>query len=173
MSSRYFVVFALLTLLAAGASGEQAPEYELKAEFLSRFPSFVEWPQSGDRPFTIGVVGRSPFDGYLEKIATRRIKGRPVLVRYISDLAQVDGCEIVFIAASEKSRLASILARTEGKPILTVGDTDGFGAAGVLINFYTSGDTVKFEINEGAVDRSGLRVSSKLFKLARVIEAKP
>ena len=96
-----------------------------------------------------------------------------MLVRYISDLAQVDGCEIVFIAASEKSRLASILARTEGKPILTVGDTDGFGAAGVLINFYTSGDTVKFEINEGAVDRSGLRVSSKLFKLARVIEAKP
>ena len=45
--------------------------------------------------------------------------------------------------------------------------------AGVLINFYTTADTVRFEINEAAVEKSGLKVSSKLFKLAKVIEAKP
>jgi hypothetical protein len=54
-----------------------------------------------------------------------------------------------------------------------VADSNGFAAAGVLINFYTAGDTIHFEINEAAVEQSGLKVSSKLYKLARVIEAKP
>ena len=171
VSVRYFAVALLLTL---AAHGEQVPEYELKAEFLSRFATFIEWPQGSEaRAFTIGVVGHNPFNGYLEKIAARKIKNRPVAIRYIGDLAQLDGCDIVFICGSEKGRLGAILARTESRPILTVADSNGFAAAGVLINFYSTGDTIRFEINESAVDRSGLKVSSKLFKLAKVIEAKP
>ena len=171
MSLRYFAV-ALFFALAA--RGEQVPEYELKAEFLSRFATFIEWPGGGEpRAFTIGVIGRNPFNGYLEKIAARRIKNRPVAIRYISELSQLDGCDIVFICGSEKSRLQAILAHTESRPILTVADSNGFAAAGVLINFYSTADTVRFEINEGAVDKSGLKVSSKLFKLAKVIEGKP
>jgi len=54
-----------------------------------------------------------------------------------------------------------------------VADSGGFAEAGVLINFYTTSDTVRFEINETAVDRSGLKISSKLFKLAKVVEARP
>jgi hypothetical protein len=169
-----FRYFAVALLLSLAASGEQVSEYELKAEFLSRFATFIEWPPSGDaRAFTIGVIGHNPFNGYLDKIASRRIKNRPVTIRYINDLSQIDGCDIVFISGSEKSRLQTILARTESRPILTVADSNGFAAAGVLINFYTTADTVRFEINEAAVEKSGLKVSSKLFKLAKVIEARP
>ena len=172
MSIRYFAVALLLSTLAA--HGEQVAEYELKAEFLARFASFVTWPPgSEERPFTIGVIGRNPFNGYLDKIAARKIKNRPVSIRYISDLTQLDGCDIVFICGSEKSRLAAILAHTDSHPILTVSDSGGFAEAGVLINFYTTADTVRFEINESAVERSGLKVSSKLFKLAKVVEGKP
>jgi hypothetical protein len=171
VSLRYFAV-ALLFALAA--HGEQVAEYELKAEFLARFATFIEWPPGAEsRTFTIGVIGHNPFNGYLDKIAARKIKNRPVSIRTISELSQIDGCDILFIAASEKSRLQTILAHTESRPILTVADSNGFAAAGVLINFYTTGDTVRFEINEAAVDKSGLHVSSKLFKLAKVIEAKP
>jgi hypothetical protein len=171
VSLRY-LAFAIL--LALTARGEQVPEYELKAEFLSRFAAFIEWPQSGEpRAFTIGVIGRNPFNGYLEKVAARKIRNRTVSIRYITGLPEIEGCDIVFICASEKSRLPAILAHTESRPILTVADSNGFAAAGVLINFYTTGDTVRFEINEAAVEKSGLRVSSKLFKLAKVIEARP
>ena len=172
--SSVFKHFAVALLLTLAAFGEQVPEYELKAEFLSRFATFIEWPPAPEaRPFTIGVIGRNPFNGYLDKIAARKIKNRPVSIRTITELSQLDGCDIVFICASEKSRLAAILAHTESRAILTVADSNGFAADGVLINFYTSGDTVRFEINESAVDRSGLKVSSKLFKLAKVIEGKP
>lgn len=169
-----FRYFAVALLLALAASGEPVAEYELKAEFLSRFTTFIEWPQNGEtRPFTIGIVGHNPFNGYLDRIAARRIKNRPVSIRYITELSQLDTCDVVFICGSEKARLAAILAHTESRPILTVGDSNGFAAAGVLINFYTTGDTVRFEINEAAVEKSGLKVSSKLFKLAKVIEGTP
>jgi len=169
--SRYFAVALLITL---AAFGEPVAEYELKAEFLSRFTTFIEWPPIAEaRPFTIGVIGHNPFNGYLDKLAARRIKNRPVSIRYITELSQLDTCDVVFICASEKARLAAILSHTESRPILTVADSNGFAAEGVLINFYTSGDTVHFEINEAAVEKSGLKVSSKLFKLAKVIEAKP
>jgi hypothetical protein len=177
VSTKAAAVALLLILAGAVAQGEQVPEYELKAELLARFASFIEWPGSAEsRPFVIGVAGQNPFGGYLDKIAaSRRIKGRAVVIRPIAELPQLDGCDIVFIAASERSRLATLLAHTDSHPILTVGDTSGYAASGVLINFYTSGETVRFEINESAVERSGLKVSSKLFKLARLVEpeAKP
>jgi YfiR/HmsC-like len=160
-----------LGLAAAIARSAEVPEYGVKAELLARFPAFIEWPAGNDtRPFTIGVAGHSAIDPYLDRLAARRIKGRSVVIREITELPQVDGCDLLFIAASERSRLAAILARTASRPILTVGDSSGYAAAGVLINFYTAGDTVHFEINESAVERSGLRVSSKLFKLARIVE---
>jgi len=162
-------------MLIAGAAvvyADQVPEYQVKAEFLERFTRFIDWPAEPPPHFVIGVVGRNPFNGFIERMASEhRIKGRPIEVRYVSDLGQIDGCQVVFITASERDRLRRILARTDAKPILTVSDSDGFAAAGVMINFYNAGDTVRFEINESAAERSGLRVSSKLLKLARLVGA--
>jgi len=166
------VFFAIVMAGAVAVCAEQAPEYEVKAEFLEHFTRFIDWP-AGDPPprFVIGVVGRSPFNGFLERIAAKRkIKGRAIEIRYVNDVAQIDACQLLFIANSERERLKKILTRAQSKAILTVADSDGFATAGVMINFYTSGDTIRFEINETAVERSGLKMSSKLLKLARLVE---
>jgi hypothetical protein len=166
--------FVLAVLFGAEAvRSEQLPEYQVKAEFIERFTRFIEWPQGASTggPFVIGVIGTDPFRGYLDKMAAdRKIKGRPVEIRRFRDIAAVDSCDIVFISSSERARLPAILARTDSHPILTVADSNGFAASGVLVNFYTSGDTVRFEMNETAIERSGLRVSAKLLKLARLVE---
>lgn len=152
---------------------EQLSEYQVKAEFIERFTRFIEWPRGAPAsgPFVIGVLGDDPFRGYLDRMAAgRKIKGRPVEIRRFRDLRDVDACQVVFISSSERARLQAVLARTGPHPILTVGDSSGFASAGVLVNFYTAGDTVRFEMNESAIERSGLRVSAKLLKLARLVE---
>lgn len=173
MASRVLLSFFLIAASGSlAADAQQAAEYQLKAEFLERFTRFIEWPSlAGDSgPFLIGVVGRNPFGAHLEQIAaSRRVKGRRVEVVYFDDAAKIADCHVLFISSSEKERLQSILSLTRSKPILTVSDTSGFASAGVLINFYAAGESVRFEINEAAVERSGLRVSSKLFKLARLV----
>jgi hypothetical protein len=170
MALRSAVLVVAIVALAAAAQG--VAEYRVKAELLERFTRFVEWPSGAGRAdFVIGVVGRNPFHTYLDELASsRRIKGKTVRIQQIRGAADVTSCDILFIAASERAALPAILGQVGARPILTVGDTEGFATSGVAINFYNVGETVRFEINEAALSRHGLRASSKLLKLARLVE---
>jgi hypothetical protein len=150
-------------------------EYELKAEFLERFTRFIDWPEGAfagrDVPFVLCLVGENPFGDALVRLASAHtIKERKIALRPVDKPAALDGCHLVFIARGEKRRLAELLAWTNGKPVLTIGDDAGFAKAGVLIGLYLENDHVRFEINTDAVKRSGLKFSSRLLKLGRPVE---
>lgn len=169
------LVAAVVACAAPPVAASDDVEYPVKAEFLERFTHFVKWPAasfaSAHSTFVVCVMGTNPFGGYLANlVATRRLQGRPAELRSVSDPTKLDGCHLVFIAASERDHLESIIKHTYGRPILTVGDTEGFARAGVLINLYIDDDNVRFEINVAAVNDSGLKFSSKLYKLARLVE---
>ena len=53
-----------------------------------------------------------------------------------------------------------------GPPVLTVADTAGFLDHGGIINFVLEGSKVRFEINQEAAERAGIKISSKLLRLA-------
>jgi hypothetical protein len=172
------LVAAVVACAAQPVDASNDLEYPVKAEFLERFTHFIGWPAasfaSADSTFVVCVMGANPFGAYLANlIATRRLQGRPAELRSVSDPTKLDGCHLVFIAASERDHLYSIVKHTDGRPILTVGDTEGFARAGVLINLYIDDDNVRFEINVAAVKDSGLKFSSKLFKLAQLVDAEP
>jgi hypothetical protein len=148
-------------------------EAELKAELVERFTRFVDW-EDRDLPgdeFTVCVIGETPITTYLERLVKNRtIKGRKGRVRTFDRPELIDGCQLVLIGGGDKKRLAAVLSRTEGRPILTVADAPGAGAAGAIINFYRTGSHVKFEINIQAASDSDLEMRSKLLKLARVVK---
>jgi hypothetical protein len=168
---------ALLAVLLCSVTvaGEIVSEYQLKAEFMERFTRFIEWPAGSpvndeQTPFSICVAGDDPFGPHLRNLAaSRKIKAKSVLIRQVTVDAQLEGCHMLFIGASEKPRLGALVKRAEQRTILTVGDTAGLGQAGVMINFYSADDKVRFEINPDAAAKSGLHISSKLLKLARVV----
>ena len=163
-----------LLLFGSVLHSEQVAEYQVKAEFIERFTRFVEWPSTAHsergNTFSIGVIGENPFNSYLTHIASdRKIKGKSVEVRQVAPGESLAAFDIVFISSSERKNLSGVLTRAGNLPVLTIGDTSGFAESGVMINFYNSGDQVRFEINESAVDHCGLKVSSKLLALARVV----
>lgn len=170
------VVLCTVVAAAAGRHVDAANdlEYAVKAEFLERFTRFIKWPSTSPdlgSPFVACVIGKNPFGTYLvDLVGRRRIQSRRTELRLIADPADVDGCHLLFIARSERRRVAAILRHTSGRPILTVGDTAGFASAGVLVNLYIQATNVRFEINVAAVKRSGLKFSSKLLKLARLVD---
>lgn len=162
-----------LLLFALEAWGANL-EYEVKAEVLDRIARFVEWPATAfpapDAPFVWCVVGEDPFQGRLEVVtADRTYAGRAAVVRHLRGPDGVEACHLVFVARPAAGQLGKVLVRTRGRPVLTAGDTPGFAAAGVLVNLYVEGGHVAFEINVGAVRRSGLVFSGKLLHLARVV----
>jgi YfiR/HmsC-like len=166
-------ICALVCLVTSVTAEER--EYQIKAEFLERFTRFIEWPDDStvsnpSSPFSICIIGRDRYGSYLKDLAaTTKIHKKKIDVKYISSLQEVDQCNLLFISDSEKAALASILAYTAEKPILTVSDAPGFAEQGVLINFYQEAEFVRFEINPLAVQKSRLRFSSRLLKLGRLV----
>ena len=114
--------------------------------------------------------GANPFGTYIDEMSTtRRVKGRPIEFRTLTQLDASSDCHILFLPASKRDQAGAVLAHTAGKPILTVAESDGSADRGFLVNFYSSDDNLRFEINDSASRRSGLKISSKLLKLARVV----
>lgn len=154
----------------------QASEYRLKAVFLERFTRFIEWPEKTSisdtsKPFVIKIIGKNPFGDVLKAIYSRtKIKNKPVKIYYISSVEEIKDCQILFIAASMENSLEQILKYTNEKPILTIGDCQGFGQRGVIINFFILNNKVRFEINEKTLNQSRLYLSYLLLNVATVIK---
>ena len=169
-------IFPLYSQVTKDEHPVRMEEYPLKVWIISRFLDFVKWPigsetNQGSAQFVIGIIGDTPMMEYKKQFSEKiRLPGKTLIVKNFTALEEIAGCHVLIIGDSESKRLAKILAITENKPILTIGDTEGFGKTGVLINLYTSGRKVKFEINIPAVQKSGLLFSSKLYKLARIIK---
>lgn len=62
-----FLISALiLCLFQSSAFAKKTPEYQIKAVFLFRFLEFTKWPNSKSGNKTICIIGRNPFDNYLQ-----------------------------------------------------------------------------------------------------------
>ncbi|MGD2085975.1 MAG: YfiR family protein [Candidatus Aminicenantes bacterium] len=147
--------------------------YQEKASYLESFSRFIDWPppSAADTPskhFKIEILGENDFGSYLDKIFKRKkLKDKSVVIRYISEIEEIDTPHILFISKSLKKDILKIVAYTKKKPILTIGDTPGFHQAGVHINFFYDRLKLSFEINEKAARKVGLRLYYHLLKMAK------
>jgi hypothetical protein len=165
----------LLGLVGAPLAAQPSREYDLKAVFLFNFVTFVEWPQAArpDKgPFIIGVLGQDPFGAALDEvIAGEKFRQAPLQARRCRTLEEAGQCHILFISASEAARLPAIMKELRNRPVLTVSDLPQFLEAGGIIAFSTDA-RIQLHINPPAAQHAGLTISSKLLRVAKVVEAK-
>lgn len=157
------------------ANSPNSAEYKFKAVYLFNFLKFIEWPHSAfahvRSPFVIGIFGDNPFGGSLaEAVSGEQIGGRGVVVRRFNQLDSAKDCHVLFVSASEESRMGPIVAALRSKPVVLVSDIEEFAANGGTIEFYIQNKKLRFAINESAAARSGVKLSSRLLKLARIVE---
>jgi len=171
-------IVALSTCLAGftwlAAASETRLEYEVKAAFLYNFAKFVEWPpevfSAAEEPIVLCVAGNDPFGASLDRTVNgRSAHGRAIAVRREVDAGQTAGCHLLFVPAVEASQVARIVHSANGASVLTVGESPGFLDAGGIIGLAIDAGKVRFEINAGAAERRGLRLSSQILKLARSV----
>jgi uncharacterized protein DUF4154 len=165
---------SLAWLFVSVARGES--EYDVKAAYLFKFTKFVEWPPtafaSAEAPFVIGIVGRDPFGGGLDRlIEGNTTDARRLEVRHVSagDAAGLRGCQMIFVGASEERRLANILSALQGRPVLVVGESEGFASAGGMLGFALRESRMGIEINSAAARQARLKISSQLLNLAKLV----
>lgn len=146
--------------------------YEEKISLLEPITRFITWPpvskMETSKTFIIEVIGHNFFGSYLEKFFKKNtLKNKPVVVRYISKVEEINNPHLLFISQSLKDNIPEIISYTKDKPILTMGDTNGFRQAGVHINFWYERLRLCFEINEKAARAAGFEISYHLSSRAK------
>jgi hypothetical protein len=174
--------------LAAAQEVDPDKVAEVKAAFLFNFVRYTTWPEAAfddDRsPFRISVVGSGGVAEHLRRIAREGgpVNGRPVQVSRVGlpleiaperdpDLvAELRASHVVYVGEEERSRVTGFLLAVAGHDVLTVGDTAGFAASGGMIGLRRDGDRIVFDANPSAIRRSGVAVSARVLKLARIVD---
>lgn len=152
-----------------------AREDELKAAYLYNVAKFVDWPQPApgrpDEPFTIGVLGDDPLAKVLEKTLVAKLaQGRAMAVRRFRGPADLQPTHILYLGTGAMTSLGEVLGRLAATPVLTVSMRSDFIHSGGTLNFYVDEETLRFEICLERAEKLGLKISSKLLRLARIVK---
>jgi len=169
------LVIRVLDQVPLRAQSDESREYQIKAAFLFNFVQFVKWPGTSfpnpDAPFRIGILGDDPFGSALDgTIHGESIDSHRLTVTRAEKIEDLQDCQVIFVSRSEESHVSEILSQLNSKPILTVSETQGFARAGGTINFYLTGGKVRFEINPQSAQHCGLKISSQLLSLGKIVE---
>jgi hypothetical protein len=172
--ARVLVVVALWVCIGAPAAHAQS-EDQIKAAFLFNFARYVEWPEASfDGPsdaLRICMLGGGQFAKVVSRIVSgKRVADRPVSVDPLTGLEGAAACHILYVEEAFAADASEIAASLGEESVFTVSDREGFAARGGIANFIWSENKIRFEINPGAAKQAGLKVSSRLLRLAKLVE---
>lgn len=166
----------LLLIFAAtsSASADSAAETSVKAAIVHKISKFVAWPESAfsseDSPIRFCVVGDEMMLDALGKMSDRQIHGRLVeAVTAPAPSGVVAACDVLYLGSDSEHDVQEWTSQVAGKPILTFGETGGYGAKDSIVSVMVRRDKVRFEINLDANDGTGLRIGAQLLQLAAAV----
>lgn len=155
---------------AGSLAAQAASPSALKAAFLFNFARFAEWPAlPPDAPVRVCVAG----DALVATALADALRGHSIeahglqAVQLPSD-ASAGECQVLFVSGAEIRRVASLTGGVP-RPVLTVSDAERFAESGGMVELFVEGGRMKFAINVDAVQRSRIRLSSRLLGLARIV----
>ena len=160
--------------VVSSAAAQPTLENDVKAVFLYNFTKFIDWPApAAPQPgaFRVCVLADADFAQAVDRtIAGETVDGRPLERLEPQSPDQVRSCGILYVGRSHTERSARFIAAARNLPVLTVGEGSAFLQQGGAIGFVLDNNRVRFDINVAATQRSGLRVSSKLLRVARSVD---
>lgn len=179
--ARWILLAGLLALLLPvhwGTSliAAERTETEVQAAYLYNFAKFVTWPEqsfeSPSSPVVIGIVDRDRLSTTVSQtIGTNTANSRRVTIRVVNpNKPDLTGCHMLYISRAESDSIPALLTAAKASPILTVSDAEHFAADGGMIGFIRVDNSLKLEINHSRATEAGLRISSKLLALAKIIK---
>jgi len=170
MLKRY--IFLLLLFLSTAIILEANSEDKIKSIYIGRFSMFFKWPQQSNT-FNICIYNDSKFTKDFSKQYKNRLpNGIPlnVIAIKIGGLSKVrQKCNILYIRNESIRKNIFLLDDFNKTNVLLISDEHDDVYHGSIISFYLKENKIKFVINHQKLLDSGLDVSYKLLKYAKVV----
>lgn len=155
---------------AARSAGMLATTEAVHAAFTLNLTRFITWPAEAfaapDAPFVIGTFPRQAINDSLDTAGRdEQVNGHPVRTVRLQSLDDIAKCHAIFVSKSD-ARLTAVLQRTNGKPILTISDAEGFLELGGHVRFVAQPPNIKLSISAINLKRSLLEARAQLLRVA-------
>jgi hypothetical protein len=154
------------------AQGTSEPA--LKAAFLYSFVKFTEWPTVAVRPdsaLKMCVLGDEAVATALEQtVKDRQVDGHAITVLRVNVDAALISCHVLYVTGLDQRGSARLIDRVKAAPVFTVGDLETFAALGGVGELFVENGKMRFALNPGSAQRAGIRLSSKLLALAKIVK---
>jgi hypothetical protein len=160
--------------MVATADGP-ASEYAVKTAMVYKITKFVSWPESAfdleDAPLKICVARGGSFARHMKSLEGRKVGRHPIEIVTFKEAGAVSQqCQVLVISRKEAKQAQQLLLAVAARPVLTIGDSDGFAEQGGIIGLEIRQSHVSFAINVDASHDVGLDINTQLLQLAKIIE---
>ena len=91
------------------------------------------------------------------------------MIKKITSPGEAATCSVVYLGRSKSNQFEEIKNTISGKPVLTITNGNGLAQKGSCINFKVIDGKLKFEMNQGTLTNSNLKVSGQLVSMAILI----
>lgn len=162
------LLLALTTAAAVSARAAAAPGDEARATFVLLLGKYVTWPgqafESPNSPIVVAVIANPLLAAEMKRLAIgQRFEGRSIEVRETADASGAADAHIVFVSdPAQSSALAS------AKPLRVIEGKGNLRRTDIEIQLRDG--RVAFGVNRRDTAQRGLKLSSKLLRLASRIE---
>jgi hypothetical protein len=168
------VAFFSTAALPARAQAS-ADEAAIRAAMLLNIARFTDWPawkmDAEHTQFLICILGVDPIDHYVDKILDHQaIDEKPIAVRRLKPGDSVEACHILYTSVANRKLLSAAHAEAVRGAVLTVSELSNNIAPDQIIGLPIGGDHVRIEVNLTLAQRSSLRISSRVLRLASVTQ---
>jgi len=152
---------------------------QVKAAFILNIARFVSWPPKAfdDHPdeLSLCLYRGNPLAAAIETLHGKKVGGRRLEIVHIMRLTETQACRILLLAPYELDEFTADEQARQGppRPLLTITDAStnhGPQTQAIMVSLIRSGTHIGFEINLAKARRAGLRLSSRLLKLARIVD---
>jgi hypothetical protein len=143
------------------------------AAYLLNFARFTEWPERAlppSAPIVICAADQDVAEALERWVRGRLAQDRLVRARRLRPADSVAECAVLYVTGVDQARTAQLLRVAGSAPILTVSDTAGFARWGGGIELMLEHGRMVFLVNRAAAERTGLRLSSRLLGVARLLK---
>jgi hypothetical protein len=174
LRKEYLLLLASLLLTTKVAAQPDVSEVQIKAAYLLKFPTYVEWPEGTfaepDSPLVVGVLGADELAGNLEQLGRDLVVGgHPVTIKRLLPGDAAGDLHVLFVGGVTSTAVSGFLQQAVRRPVLTVSEADPPRPENSVINFTISDNKVRFDVAMDPAQRMGLRLSSRLLQVAQVV----
>lgn len=176
--SRFLAILSYCFLFSGivwsyGLNARVAEQQQVVSVLTLNLARFTDWPETArvqNSELNLCVIGDNIVQRSFEIIDRSLVNDKRLQVINISRLRNIEPCLILYISELDRHKLMQLLLELENKPVLTIGEGVDFVKAGGMVGFENVDGKIQLNINLRALKRSGLVISSRILKLARIIE---